>query len=81
MKNRFYPVVKIVNLTCLFLSVSCGKIERYSQSPEIGSFQQGIQASSAIGYCAAVVVSAHEGRTHLTGLPYCRILRQEIHRW
>ncbi|MBN2348033.1 MAG: hypothetical protein JXJ22_04300 [Bacteroidales bacterium] len=44
----------------IFLS-SCEKIREYNQKPELGSLQQGLKTSVAIGYCSSVAMSAFKG--------------------
>lgn len=41
---------------------SCSKYKEYSQKPELESLRQGLKTSVAIGYCASVATSAHQGK-------------------
>lgn len=42
-------------------SVSCKKIDAYSQKPEIASLQQGLKTCTAIGYCVSIADAAYSG--------------------
>lgn len=37
---------------------SCRKYKEYNQQPELGSLQQGLKTSVAVGYCASIAMSA-----------------------
>ena len=41
---------------------SCRKYIEYNQQPELGSLQQGLKTSMAIGYCASIAMSAFKGK-------------------
>jgi hypothetical protein len=74
-------------LFILFLSAgviginSCKKIDKYNQKPELESLQQGLRASTAIGYCVSIANAAYSGNTlpenvlfdKSTGLIYVKI--------
>jgi hypothetical protein len=48
---------KAVLLACTMFLTSCGRYMDYKQEPEIGSLQQGLKVSAAMGYCASIATS------------------------
>ncbi len=52
---------KALILLAILLLISCKKIRENRQEPELGSLQQGLKTSSAIGYCASLAIAAFKG--------------------
>lgn len=48
-------------LLLVVLLCSCNALEEHNQKPELGSLQQGLRTSAAIGYCASIAYSAAKG--------------------
>ena len=52
----------LLALLLIVALASCSKLKEYSQAPELGSLQQGIKTSAAIGYCVSVATAVHKGQ-------------------
>jgi hypothetical protein len=55
--------MSIVNLLLFFIILSCNKSKEFTQKPELGSLQQGIRMSAAVGYCTSIAYSAFNGNS------------------
>ena len=53
---------KLFAILIILQFISCNKFKEYNQEPELGSLQQGLKISAAIGYCASAVMSVVEGQ-------------------
>ena len=62
MKKTISILHKLLVILLILQFCSCNKIKEYNQEPELESLQHGLKTSSAIGYCASVVMSVVESR-------------------
>lgn len=53
---------KLISIIIILQFASCSKLNEYNQEPELGSLQQGLKTTAAVGYCASVVMSVVEGQ-------------------
>lgn len=65
---------KILIILCVSIGVtgiiSCKKIEKYNQKPELESLQQGLKTATAIGYCVSVAQAAYSGNPLPENVPF-----------
>lgn len=60
--QRSAPTLFIAAILFTLTVVSCKKIDKYNQKPELESLQQGLRTSAAIGYCVSIAEAAHSGK-------------------
>ncbi|MBN1186289.1 MAG: hypothetical protein JXB49_28690 [Bacteroidales bacterium] len=60
--QSFAPSLFIAAILFTITVISCKKLDKYNQKPELESLQQGLKTSTAIGYCVSIAEAAHSGK-------------------